>query len=76
MTLTQRDLNEIENIVDDKLESRLKGLPTKDEFYDKMDDVMGELKTIREAQTLITHHVSNHEDRIEKIEGKLKIAVV
>lgn len=32
---------------------------------------MGELKTIREEQTLISHRVSNHEDGIEKIESRL-----
>jgi hypothetical protein len=41
-------------------------LPTKDEFYTKMDEVMGELKTIREEQTLISHRVSDHKNRIEK----------
>jgi predicted nuclease with TOPRIM domain len=74
MTLTQKDINEIEGIVKTTVKEEIKGLPTKDEFYSKMDDVMGELKTIREEQTLITHRVSDHEDRIEKIEGKLEIA--
>ena len=46
-------------------------LPIKDEFYNKMDEVMGELKTIREEQTLISHRVSDHKDRIEKIESHL-----
>ena len=30
----------------------LSHLPTKDEFYTKMDEVMGELKDIREEQAL------------------------
>jgi hypothetical protein len=54
--------------------SDLSHLPTKDEFFNKMDDVVGELKTIREEQALISHRVSNHEDRIEKIESNLGIA--
>jgi hypothetical protein len=48
-------------------------LPTKDDFYEKMDEVVGELKAIREEHTIVTHQVSNHEDRIEKIEKKLQI---
>jgi len=36
-----------------------------------MDEVVGELKTIREEQTLQSHKLSEHEDRIEKIESHL-----
>jgi len=49
-------------------------LPTKDEFYTKMDEVMGELKTIREEQALQSQHLSDHDDRIEKIGSHLGIA--
>ena len=49
----------------------LSHLPTKDEFYTKMDEVMGELKTIREEQTLQSQHLSDHDDRLEKIEDHL-----
>jgi hypothetical protein len=49
-------------------------LPTKDEFYGKMDEVMGELKTIREEQAVQSHQLSNHSDRIEKIESHLGIS--
>ena len=46
-------------------------LPTKDEFYTKMDEVMGELKTNREEQSLQSQHLSDHDDRIDKIETHL-----
>ena len=46
-------------------------LPTKDEFYTKMDEVMGELKTNREEQSLQSQHLSDHDDRIDKIESHL-----
>ena len=66
----------IEATVEDVIEknelvtkSDISHIPTKDEFYGKMDEVMGELKTIREEQTLLSHRVSDHEDRIEKIEN-------
>ena len=68
MTLTQRDFNEIEKMMDEKFEEQLRNLPTKDEFYIKMDEVMGELKAIREDHTVLTHQVSGHEDRIVKLE--------
>ena len=48
-------------------------LPTKDEFYSKMDEVIGELKTIREEQALQSQHLSDHDDRIQKIENHLGI---
>lgn len=37
--LTQTDLNEIEKIVDERIEIKTSQLLTKDEFYSKMDDV-------------------------------------
>ena len=49
-------------------------LPTKDEFYTKMDEVMGELKTIREEQALQSQHLSDHDDRIQKIGSHLGIS--
>ena len=49
----------------------LSHLPTKDEFYEKMDEIMGELKAIREEQTVQSKHLSNHEDRLHKIESHL-----
>ncbi len=48
ITLTQKDLDEIESLVKDTVEEKIKHLPTKDDFYGKMDEVMGELKAIRE----------------------------
>ncbi len=70
MVLTVRDLGEIEKIVDERIEERTKNLPTKDEFFTKMDEIMGELKTIRESADILTHRASDHEDRITKIEKK------
>lgn len=66
--LTQKDLDEIEEIVEEKIGEKTKNLPTKDEFFSRMDDVMRELDTIRSEQTIISHHVTDHEPRIEKLE--------
>ena len=68
MSLTQKDLNEIERLIRATVKEEIKFLPTKEEFFTKMDEVMGELETIREEQTLIGHQVSSHEDRISALE--------
>ena len=90
MTLTKTDLRQIRNLVkvtvgdelDEAAENKLatkediKFLPTKDEFYIKMDKMMGELKTIREEQTLLSGlnvKVNNYDTRIEVVERKLQI---
>ena len=71
----------VEVTVDEVIEKRelasksdLGHLPTKDEFYGKMDKIMGELKAIREEQTVQGHHLSKHEDRIQKIEDHVGIS--
>ena len=86
MTLTKKDYDQIRQIVeltleikldevlDKKLEEKLSHLPSKEEFYKKMDEIMGELKTIREGQEILTHKVyRNHEPRIKRVEKKLQI---
>jgi hypothetical protein len=79
-TLDSDDLKAIEQIIEAKMDKMIENrqlvtkedlshLPTKDDFYGKMDEVMGELKTSREEQAVLTHQVSDHEDRIERIES-------
>ena len=77
-----KDLMEVtfDERLDDAIENRIatkddiSHLPTKDEFYGKMDEVMGELKVIREGQEILTHKVyEDHEPRISKVEKKLQI---
>ncbi len=51
-------------------------LPTKDDFYNEMDKLMGELKTVREEITILSdtkRQVNNHEEKLAKIEEKLQI---
>ena len=40
MTLTQKDLDQVEEIVDRKLDDKIKLLPTKDEFFGKMENYL------------------------------------
>jgi hypothetical protein len=83
-TLDNDDLKAIKNLmevtIDETIEEKLVAkedlslLPTKDEFFTKMDEVMGELKTIREEQALQSQHLSDDDDRIAKIESNLGIS--
>ena len=84
-TLDSDDLKAIEQIIEAKMdvviENRqlvtkedLSHLPTKDDFYGKMDEVMGELKSNREEQSVLGHQVSDHEDRIERIESRVGVS--
>ena len=46
--LIQSDFDQIKRLVGDKLQERTRNLPTKNDFFTKMDEVMLELKAIRE----------------------------
>ena len=43
------------------------------ELMDKLDGILKEILTSREEMTVVTHQVSNHEDRITKLETKTGI---
>ena len=84
-TLDNDDLKAIKGLievtVDEVIEKRelvtksdISHLSTKDEFYAKMDEVMGELKAIRQEQPLQSRKLSEHEDRIQKIEDHLGLS--
>ena len=74
MTLTQRDFDEIEELVKRNIKEEISHLPTKDEFYEKSDELMKELKDMREEQRVLTNKVyEGHEPRITRVEKKLQI---
>jgi len=50
------------------LQNQISNLPTKDEFYTKMDEVVGELAKMREENTLLGGKVYDHEERIAALE--------
>jgi len=63
--------DDVRKIVNDEI----KHLPSKDDFYGKMDEVMGELKAIREEITIVggrqsenSDQLEDHEERIAKLE--------
>jgi len=83
-TLSSTDLDNFRKIVrqevseeiaiqlEEKLNEKLAYLPTKDEFYEKMDQVLGEVQAMRED---FAAHKSMHEDLdkdIPNLEHKVK----
>lgn len=80
--LTKGDLTNIQKLMkvtldgDETLVRKedISHLPTKEEFFKKEDELMGELKTMREEHKMLSNRVyEDHEPRITKIEKKLQI---
>jgi hypothetical protein len=78
--LTQADIKEIERIVEEKIEEKTKPLPTKDQFFQRMDDLSGQMKKIQETLDLhdgqhsaIHDHQDDTDARLNVIEEKLAI---
>ncbi len=72
--LTQNDLDQIEEVVGEKIEERTRNLPTKDEFFTKMDEVVGELKGLRDEVTSVNHQYERTNKRVDKINKHLGIS--
>jgi len=66
--LTQRDIDQIEKSTKQVVKEEIKHLPSKDEFFGKMDEMMGELKAMREEDEVQAAKLSDHEDRISALE--------
>jgi phosphopantetheine adenylyltransferase len=79
--LTQKDLDAIKDLVgvttdeilEKKLEEKLRYFPSKEEFFKRIDEVMKELKAIREEKSVLTHQVIDHEDRITNLEEVINL---
>ena len=55
------------------MKNRLKHLPNKDEYFTKMDKVITELQKERDEHTVMRGQIEDHDNRIEKVEKKLRI---
>lgn len=62
----------LDDLFDTKLEEKVKqyvgNLPTREEFNSRMDEMMGELKTVREEHAMLSQHSSDHSDAIEALQ--------
>lgn len=65
--LVKRIDAKIEIRLEEKLNEKIGLLPTKEEFFNAMDQVMTELKTIRQEQVVISHRLSNHDRKFESL---------
>ncbi|KKW11408.1 MAG: hypothetical protein UY49_C0002G0007 [Microgenomates group bacterium GW2011_GWC1_49_7] len=78
--LTQNDIAEIERIVGDKIDEKTKLLPTKNEYFQRMDGLSGQIKKLQETMDLhdgqhteIHDHEHDITERMETVEKKLGI---
>lgn len=56
-----------------ELEEKISHLPSKEEFYSKMDEVVTELKKSRENNDLVNHQYSRTNKRVDIIDKHLGI---
>ncbi len=78
-------LREFDEIKDkfEELKDKIKFLPTKNEYFSKMDELMAQVKAIRESQEVSGHQIAvhsdkleNHEERIGKLETKASFPTI
>ena len=73
MGITIKKLDEIEERFKEVFATKEDLVSFKSDLVDKLDDILKEIVASREEETLLSHRVSNHEDRIEKVEKGLGI---
>jgi len=64
---TKQDLVENNNELIQAVETYLSRYPTKEEFFKSQDELMGEIKDLREEVTIHNHQVTRNSDDIERI---------
>lgn len=83
MTLTNDDLEALKDLmevtIDEVIEKNglvtkkdISHLPTKDEFYEQTGEILKRLDNLEEEKDVLSHRVSNHEDRIMNLETHLR----
>lgn len=60
----------------EEIKKEIGHLPTKEEFFAKEDEVIKELKAVRQEQSAIIQLVRRHDERITKLEGRTGIGSV
>ncbi len=71
--LTFRDLQEIKKLIDQTIHEAFKHLPSKDDFYSRMDMLSKEIKDAREE--LAAHSISHDrlDEKDEDLDGRVLI---
>lgn len=80
--LTLKDLLKLQKMISDTFDEKLKQfyeehikyLPTKDEFFTRMDKLSGEIQAVRESQELHQGQHTDIADRFERIDKHLGIS--
>ena len=57
----------------EELKEQVRDIPTRDELYTRLDEMMVELKANREENAIISGRSSDHEDRITTLEEDVEI---
>ena len=81
-TLDDDDLKAIKNLMevtfdeklDEKLDVKLSHLPTKDEFYEQTGEIVKRLDNLEVEKDVLSYQVTEHSDKIEKIESHLGLS--
>lgn len=78
MALTKDDKKWVKGILEDvvgdneqKFEAKI--VEVKSDFYNKIDPILREVLANQEERTILSHKVTDHQERIENIEKKLEI---
>lgn len=66
--ITEKDLDVIEERLLTKFATQEMLSQFKSDLLDKMDSILKEILAMREEMTIVVHRVSDHEDRITKLE--------
>jgi hypothetical protein len=72
MALTLKDLHAINQLLKEnkkelsqEIDQRLSNLPTKEEFFSRMDQIASELQTTRQEQIVQAEQLRRHEDNTQ-----------
>jgi hypothetical protein len=67
--LTQKDIDELGKVFVTKFNLKDALSQLKSDIFDKLDSILKEIVASREERTAMSHQITNHEDRITKLES-------
>lgn len=71
--LINTGLGNLKDHVDEKFSEAFRLLPTKEEFFSRMDELMHEVKAMREEQTMHQGQHDRLDGRVARVEKKLNL---